>query len=145
MDKSKELTAHIKLINNKLHFSGTVEGNEPVSIDYIPPLGDNLGYTSLELLLLSLSSCLGSALLLFLRRMGKSITNFEISAKGFRKDVHPTGFSRILLQIAITSENIANEDLDKVLQLAEETYCPVWSMLKGNVDMEVTYSIYGQS
>ena len=78
MDKSKELTATVRLINDKLNFSGTVEGNIPVSIDYTPPLGDNLGYTSLELLLLSLSSCLGSATLTFLRRMGKTITGFEI-------------------------------------------------------------------
>ena len=66
-DKSKELTASIKLLNEKLHFEGVVDGNEPVSIDYTPPLGDNLGYTSLELLLLSLSSCMGSAILTFLR------------------------------------------------------------------------------
>lgn len=68
-DKSKELTASIKLLNEKLHFQGMVDGNEPISIDYTPPLGDNLGYTSLELLLLSLSSCVGSAVLTFLRRM----------------------------------------------------------------------------
>ena len=52
-DKSKEVTASINLLNEKLHFEGKVEGNESISIDYIPPLGDNLGYTSLELLLLS--------------------------------------------------------------------------------------------
>lgn len=57
IDKSKELTASIKLINDKLHFNGSVDGTNIVSIDFIPPLGDNLGYTSLELLLLSLSSC----------------------------------------------------------------------------------------
>jgi len=42
MDKSKELTATVRLINDKLNFSGTVDGNIPVSIDYTPPLGDNL-------------------------------------------------------------------------------------------------------
>jgi hypothetical protein len=57
-NKSKELTASVKLINDKLNFSGTVEGNTPISIDYISPLGDNLGYTSLELLLISFSTCL---------------------------------------------------------------------------------------
>ena len=56
-DKSKTLTASIKLLNEKLHFEGKVEGNEPVLIDYTPPLGDHPGYTSLELFMLSLSSC----------------------------------------------------------------------------------------
>jgi putative redox protein len=83
-DKSKELSSSIKLINDRLNFSGMVEGNSPISIDYIPPMGDNLGYTSLQLLLLSLSSCVASAILIFLRRMQKTISDFEITAKGIR-------------------------------------------------------------
>jgi len=47
-NKSKELNASIKLVNDKLHFMGSVVDNEPVSIDYIPPLGDDLGYTFLK-------------------------------------------------------------------------------------------------
>ena len=77
IDKSMELKTTIQLLNEKLHFEGKVDGNEPVSIDYTPPLGDNLGYTSLELFLLSLSSCTGSAILVFLRKMKKSIDFFE--------------------------------------------------------------------
>jgi len=46
-DKSKEMVVSIDLLNEKLHFEGNVRGNEPISIDYIPPLGDNFGYTSL--------------------------------------------------------------------------------------------------
>jgi len=141
MDKSKELTASVRLINDKLNFAGTVEGNAPVSIDYTPPLGDNQGYTSLELLLLSLSSCLGSSALTFLRRMGKTITAFEIRSKGIRKQEHPTGFSLIIMEMYIRSENLTEEEVDKVVGLSEATFCPVWSMLKGNVTVEVKYNI----
>lgn len=140
-DKSKELTASIRLLNQKLHFEGKVDGNEPISIDYTPPLGDNLGYTSLELLLLSLSSCVGSAVLTFLRKMQKSITAFEISAKGTRREEHPTGFKTISLFINLSSSDTTSDDLNKVLKLSEETYCPVWAMLKGNVNLFINYSI----
>lgn len=141
MDKSKELACNIRLVNDKLKFSGTVTGNDPVSIDYIPPLGDNEGYTSLELLLLSFSSCLGSAVLLFLRRMGKTIKGFEISSKGIRRSEHPTAFSKIILSIDLISDNTLDEDLDKVIKMAEDKYCPVWAMIKGNVETEVHYNI----
>ncbi|HEX2395088.1 MAG TPA: OsmC family protein [Bacteroidales bacterium] len=141
IDKSKELTASVRLINEKLNFSGIVVGNEPVSIDYIPPLGDNAGYTSLELLLLSLSSCVGSAVLIFLRKMRKTISSFEINTKGFRKEEHPTGFKTILLEIIIKSQDVSESDLEKVLKLSEETYCPVWSMMKGNVEIKINYKI----
>lgn len=141
IDKSKELTASIKLVNKKLHFSGLVDGTEPVSIDYTPPLGDNLGYTSLELLLLSLSSCLGSAVLTFLRKMNKTIIGCEIDAHGLRKQEHPTGLQDISVNINITSPDVTESDMLKVIKLSEDTYCPVWSMLKGNVTIKTQYSI----
>ncbi len=141
MNKSKELNTSINLLNNKLHFEGKVEGNVPLSIDYTPPLGDNLGYTSLELLLLSLSSCLGSTVLIFLRRMGKTISAFEINSKGIRKEEHPTGFKSIILELNLTSTDTSVDDLHKIVMLSEETYCPVWAMLKGNVQIEIKYNI----
>lgn len=140
-DKSKELTAFIRLLNEKLHFEGKVDGNEPISIDYTPPLGDDLGYTSLELLLLSLSSCVGSAVLTFLRKMQKTIATCEISAKGTRREEHPTCFKTISLFITVSSPDTTSEDLNKVLKLSEDTYCPVWAMLRGNVDVIVTHTI----
>jgi putative redox protein len=141
MDKSKEVNATLNLINDRLNFSGNVEGNQQISIDYIPPLGDNLGYTSLELLLLSLSSCVGSSVLTFLRRMKKTINEFEIDSKGIRKEEHPTGFKSIFLIIKISSPDVTEEDLNKVIKLTEETYCPVWSMIKGNVEVNINYTI----
>ena len=143
-DKSKELTTSINLLNEKLHFEGTVNNNDPISIDYIPPLGENLGYTSLELLLLSLSSCLGSSTLIFLRRMKKTISGFEIISKGTRREEHPTGFKTITLHLIIKSPDITSDDLDKVIKLSEDTYCPVWSMIKGNVEISVTHDIISQ-
>lgn len=141
IDKSKELEATLVLINNKLHFSGMVERNQPISIDYIPPIGDGLGYTSLELLLLSFSSCLGSALLTFLRRMQKNIVEFEIKANGTRHTEHPTGFKTISFEIVIKSNNTTEAEVSKLIKMAEETYCPVWAMVKGNVEVKTVIVI----
>jgi len=141
IDKSNELNTSIELVNDKLNFKGIVEDNKPVAIDYTPPLGDNLGYTSLELLLLSLSSCLGSSVLTFLRRMNKNIDGFRIHSKGIRKAEHPTGFKTIMMEVEIESDDASEEDLVKVIKLSEETYCPVWAMLKGNVEIEIRHRI----
>jgi len=141
IDKSKELCSSIRLVNDKLNFIGTVDENAPVSIDYIAPLGDNLGYTSLELLLLSLTSCIGSAVLTFLRRMNKTIKNCEINARGLRREEHPTGFSNITVEIVIESPDLTNDDMIKVIKLAEDKYCPVYSMIKGNTDIRIEFSI----
>ncbi len=138
MDKSKQLSTCIELVNNRLHFKGTADNNEPVSIDYTPPLGDNSGYTSLELLLLSFSSCVGSSVLTFLRRMNKTIYKFNIHATGIRREVHPTGFKSIHLEVELDSPDITDEDFNRVLKLSEDTYCPVWAMIKGNVEVSVS-------
>lgn len=140
-DKSKELVSSLVLINEKLHFKAEVDSNEPISIDYTPPLGDNLGYTSLELLLLSLSSCVGSSVLTFLRKMRKTISGCEIHARGLRREEHPTCFKTIFLTVSLESPDTTEEDFNKVLKLSEETYCPVWAMLKGNVEIEVKCKI----
>jgi putative redox protein len=137
MDKSRELETTLVLLNERVHFHGTVEGNDPVSIDYMPPVGDNLGYTSLELLLLSLSSCVGSAVLTFLRRMRKNISQFEIKAHGIRRTEHPISFSKITLEIRMQSPDVTKEDVAKVIAMAEEKYCPVWDMIRGNVPVEI--------
>jgi putative redox protein len=121
MDKSKELNASVTLVNDKLHFKTKVGENEPISIDYTPPLGDNLGYTSLELFLLSLSSCIGSSVLTFLRKMRKTITGFEIHSRGIRREEHPTCFKTILLTIVLKSSDTSVEDLKKVVKLSEDT------------------------
>lgn len=139
--KTKELNTFIRLKNDKLHFEGIAEGNKPLSIDYIPPLGDNLGYTSLELLLLSLSSCVVSSILPFLRRMGKTIKGLEANSKGIRNTEHPTCFKEILIDMKIKSPDVSEEDINKVLKLSEETYCPVWAMIKGNAEVKINTQI----
>ncbi|MBS4058381.1 MAG: OsmC family protein [Bacteroidales bacterium] len=141
MDKNQELKASIRLINEKLHFEGSVAGNAPISIDYTPPLGDNLGYTSLELFLLSLSSCMGSAVLTFLRRMNKTIHGFEVHARGIRREAHPTGFKIIFVELVLRSPDTTDSDVEKVLKLAEDTYCPVWTMIKGNTEVIVAQRV----
>lgn len=143
-DKSKELESSIILVNEKLHFEAKVGDNKKISIDYTPPLGDNLGYTSLELLLLSLSSCVGSSVLTFLRKMKKNISGCEIHSRGIRSEQHPTCFKTINLKVILNSPDTTEEDFNKVLKLSEETYCPVWAMLKGNVEVHVKCEIVKQ-
>ncbi len=139
-DKSKELTAKIQLLNQKLHFKGQASDNEAISIDYISPLGDNLGYTSLELFLLSLSSCAGSAILVLLRKMNKNIDSFEIISTAKRKEEHPTGFKSIEMQIILKSTDITTENMDKVLAMMHGI-CPVLSMIDPNVEINFKYKL----
>lgn len=135
------LKTEIKLVNDKIHFFGKSKDNDPISIDYSSPIGDDLGYTSLELFMLSLSSCVGSSLALLLRKMSKTVTGLEIKTYGVRRNQHPTSFEKTTLQIVLFSDDATNQAVDKALALSEDSICPVWAMIKHTVEVVINYSI----
>ncbi len=132
---------HATLANEKIQFAAAAGSNPPILCDYRPPLGDGAGYTGLELLLVSLAACSGTSVVSMLRKMRKTVTALAIRAKGIRRDQHPTAFEKIFLDFTLHSPDAADADLQKAVELSEQTYCPVWAMLKGNVDVTPRCSI----
>lgn len=136
---SNLLEAKIQLLNEGVKFKSVVEGKPEVITDYLPPYGDGLSILPLELFLISFGTCAGGVILPMLRRMGKQVKDFQISVQGKRRAEHPLCFEEIKLIVTVTSEDIIEEDVKKVLNLAEEKYCPVWAMMKGNV--KITHQV----
>lgn len=128
----------LELVNEKVRFRGAARDLPPVEADYFPPLGDGLGYTGLELLLLSLAACSASTIVPLLRRMQKSVAGFRVRSSGQRRDRHPTSLERIDIEFELTSPDASEDDLRKAVQMSEETFCPVWAMLKGSAEIAWT-------
>lgn len=137
MAEQLEVTA--KLTNQKVQFTGVTRTNPAITCDYNPPLGDGEGYTGLELLLMSLAVCSGMTIVFLLRNLKKSVSGFEVNARGIRRETHPTAFQEIFLQFVVDSGDAADEDIQKAIQMAEETYCPVWAMVKNNVEISTQF------
>ena len=135
------LSFSVDLINDKVKFSGCLRDNAPITVDYIPPIGDGQGYTSLELFLMSLATCSGTSVLLLLRKMRKTVTGCRVTAEGVRREQHPTSFERITLRFSVASPDATDSDVQKALQLAEDSICPVWAMIKHNVEVVTEYKI----
>lgn len=143
-DKSKHLAVSLELQNQKLHFKGNTDFVQDLHIDYVPPFGDGLGFTSLELLLFSLASCTGSTLLLVTRKMGRTIQGLKIVATGDRRQEHPTAFQTIHITLWFDSPDLTHEDCEKARHISESSLCPVFSMLQGNVEIKTTFFINEQ-
>ncbi|MEE9910638.1 MAG: OsmC family protein [Deltaproteobacteria bacterium] len=137
----EQIETAVTLINDKIQFSGIVRDNPAVTFDYHPPIGDGQGFTGLEVLLLSLAGCSASTVVYLLRTMKKNIAGFQVQAKGVRRETHPTSLKTITLKFILQSSDVKDGDMQKAIRLAEETYCPVWAMLKGNVDVVTQYKI----
>lgn len=131
----------IGLKNDKVLFKGKARDNLEVSMDYFPPVGDGLGYTGLELLLMSFSGCSSTAIVFLLRKMGKQIKGFEAEATGFFNDKTPKAFREIVINYKIRSCDINSDEMQRVIKMAEDSVCPVWSMIKGNVEITTLFEI----
>jgi len=140
------LEVSLKTVNDKVRFSATAGENPEVLIDYFPPFGDGEGYTSLELLLISFMSCASTTVLGYLRSvLKKSVSSLQAKAEGDVCADHPKALRNIDLSLSIHSEDVVESDVEMALKAAETRLCPVWAMLKGNVEIRVAYYIERQS
>lgn len=136
---SNNLTVTADMINDKVKFSGVSRDNHEVIIDSI----DGDGYTPLEVFLMSLATCSGMTLALLLRRMNKEIAELKVIASGERRTTPPSYFKSIHLVFEIASKDLQASEIEETIKLMEESMCPVWNMVKNNVDLSSEYRITG--
>ncbi|HBA04895.1 MAG TPA: osmotically inducible protein OsmC [Clostridium sp.] len=134
---SNNLTVTADLINDKVKFSGVSRYNKEIIIDSV----DGDGYTPLELFLMSLATCSGMTLALLLRKMNKTVSELKVVASGERRTTYPTYFKSIHLIFEIASKDVQTDEIERTIKLMEESLCPVWNMVKGNVDISYEYKI----
>jgi putative redox protein len=117
------------------------DGEHTVTIDYPLEPGQPVdGLTPLKLLLVSMAGCIGNTVPLMLARRGQPLRGLEITARGQRRDEHPTVLT------CIDVELVLHGDLDAALvehcvTLADEKLCPVWAMLRPATPISTTYRI----
>jgi len=140
-EQIEEVTVHLS--NDKVQFIGISKSNpdRPINFDYQPPMGDGQGYNGLELLLMSFSGCSATAVVYLLRKMGKTVSGLEVKAKGIRSEQPPIKFEKILIEYILSSKDTKDADIQKAIQLAEKSVCPVWQMIKNNVEVIPEYKI----
>lgn len=133
----------VLLTNNKVQFIGVSNANpdQPITFDYKPPLGDGSGYNGLELLLMSLSGCSATAIVYLLRKMGKTVSGLEVHAEGIRREQPPIKFEKIFIKFILNSKDTGDADIQRAIQLSEQSVCPVWQMIKNNVEVVPDYKI----
>lgn len=136
------LEIKLQSTDSKAKFSASSRENPDLIVDYFPPVGTGEGYTSLELLLISFSSCISTTLLTLLRaKMKKVVSGITVTAKGIVKEEHPKALSHIQLELAIKSHDATDAEVKQALTVSEEKLCPVWAMIKGNVEVDVSFTI----
>src|SRR5512136_568592 len=118
------MTVGVGNLTGKMHLTGKGHTGHEVPIDYFPPMGEDDGFTSLELLLISLASCSGHTVQFLLGRMGKTLEKLDVQVVGNRRtDAHPTVVSDAELQFTLKGDGLDAVSVEKAIAMAEETYC----------------------
>ena len=129
------------LVDDKVRFEAAARENPPVQFDFFPPIGTGKGYTGLEVLLMSLAVCSATTLVYLLRKGGKEVSGCEISATGTAKEPPAVSFEKATLHFTLSSPDLAGEEVDKGIELARDSACPVWQMVKGNFEIIAGFRI----
>jgi putative redox protein len=113
-----------------------------VTVDYPLPGADGElgGMTPLRLLLASLAGCSGSAVAALLRRDGEPADRVEVTARGRRRDEHPTLISEIDLAFVVYGD-VDPARVEHALRLSEAQICPVWAMIKPGTPVSSTFTV----
>ncbi len=123
-------------LKGKMQLTGSGHTNARVAIDYPPPMGEDSGFTSLELLMVSLASCSSHSIQYVMGTMGVKVEDIKAVATGQRRlDQHPTVLTSIALSYEIKGSGLQADAVEKAIWMAEEKYCPVWAMLKKQVEI----------
>lgn len=136
------LEVTVDMANPRMQYTSSLRNLPTIKMDYIPPFGDGDGYLPLELMLMSLATCSGSAVAAMLRKMGKTVADMHVTATGERRSEHPLSFHTITLNFTLSSPDASTIEMEKAIALSEESICPVWAMLKGNVTIKSSFSIH---
>jgi putative redox protein len=137
-----EMKVRVGDLQGKMQLKGKGHTDHEVRIDYIPPYGEDNGFTPLELLMVSLASCGGQTVQLLLQKMGKTIEQLEVLANGNRRmDKHPTIITNIELQFNLKGDKLDAPSVENAIKMSEKEFSPVWAILKNNVAITWNYSI----
>jgi len=146
MGTTSILRVRVGDLRGKMNLTGTGHAKSTVAIDYPPPLGEDNGFTSLELLMVSLASCSSHSLKYVLAKHGIQLEDITVNATGQRRmDEHPTLLTKIELEYQLFGKDLSPAAIDDAMRVVEEKMCPVWAMLRGQVEIVWKYSIRTES
>lgn len=132
---------YLELVNQKVKFTGVSKTNLdiPVTVDYLPPLGDGEGFLGLELMVMSFAGCVSTGIVGLLRRMNKNISAYKMDVAGIKNE-DPLFLKKIHFTVTIESTDISEDEIQKVIKTAEQI-SPVWIAIRNNVEIEWQYKI----
>ena len=137
----EKIQGALELVNGGLKFRAESGSNTPILLDYPDGNESCEGYSAQQLVLLGLADCCATTVTRLLRESGRTVDGLSVKVTGLRDEEEPWPLKKIFLNFTVDSTNASWSDMLKAFSLAEQSCCPVWGMLKGNVEVQTQFSL----
>lgn len=98
------------------------------------------GFRPMELLLVSLGSCLSIDVLNILKKQRQEVKGYKVNVSGKRRIEEPAIFEHILIDLFVVG-NIDTAKLDSAILLSKEKYCSVYKIVSQTAEIEIKYQL----
>jgi len=137
---STEMTVHAQYAGGMK--VNTSNGEHSLTTDYpLAPGEPAAGFRPMELLLVALAGCAGSAVGLLLDRAKQPLRGLEVNVRALRRDEHPTVFTEIHVEFVVRGSGLDRAVIERVIAQAEGRLCPVWAMLRASTTIATSLEI----
>ena len=86
--------------------------------------------TPMEIMLQSMAACSMMDVLSILEKKRKHIISLHVEVSGNRADEHPKVFTSVLLKFFVKSTDAELKDIERSVELSQQTYCSAAAMFK---------------
>ena len=123
-------------------FVGKTDSNHWITMDGPENFGgSNASIRPKELLLLSLAGCTASDVTAILQKKRAKVIDFEIQVSAESTETHPKVYTKIHLEFVLTGKDIKEKDVERAIELSQNTYCGVTAMLEKSIEITHSFTI----
>ena len=132
-----KVTLHF--MSDEEYYSLNQSGNR-TEIDMLPR-DDKKAQSPTELLLSAVAACAAVDIVSMIKKRRKTLLDFKGEASGTRRDDHPRKFTSIHLHYDITSPDLNDDEVKRIIDLAVEKYCSVAATINESAELSHSFSI----
>jgi putative redox protein len=133
--------ARIQLVEGMTFVAESGSGHAVV-VDAAPDVGGrNLGARPMELVLMGTGACTAIDVVMILRKARQPIADCVVELEAQRAADDPKVFTKIHLHYVLTGKGLAQQQVERAINLSKEKYCSATIMLAKTADVTFDYEI----
>ena len=119
----------------------TIDGPGIVVDSSAEAYGRHSGLSPMELVLVGLAGCTAMDVVSIMAKKRQPMTNLQVKVEAERAETHPKVFTKLHVEYVAYGDGVDEQALLRAIQLSEESYCSVMSMLKHSAEITSSHRI----